>query len=237
MADLELGAPARPDAGLEPLRQPDRLAESAATVLRERIVAGGFSPGERLVEADIARQLGVSRGTVREALVRLRADGLVRDEPRRGSFVATLTVKDVQEIYELRAALEVCATRLIIDRRDEDATAQLRQIGEALRTAAAEGDRDGFARLDLMLHEELTRASGNGRLHQVFVSQAGILGAILRLEITTQYEMLDEILDEHEELIREICSMDPDRAEAACRHHLKLAGERVADMVVHGVRR
>jgi DNA-binding GntR family transcriptional regulator len=220
-----------PDAGLEPLRQPDRLAESAATVVRARILSGGFKPGERLIEAEIARQLGVSRGTVREALVRLRAEGLVRDEPRRGSFVATLTVDDVREIYELREAIEVCAARRLIDRNDGDAIAQLREIGDGLRNAAAVDDRDAFARLDLAFHEELTRLSGNGRLHQVFVSHAGILGALLRLEITTQYEALDELLQEHELLLSEICSMDPDRAEAACKRHLNLARNRVTAMV------
>jgi DNA-binding GntR family transcriptional regulator len=219
------------DRGLEPLGLPETLGERAATVLRERILSGAFQPGERLVEAEIARQLGISRGPVREALGKLRAEGLVRDEPRRGSFVARLTDEDIQEIYELRAAIEAYAARLIIQRGDNDAVAQLREIGDGLREAAANNDRERFARLDFTLHEELTRLSGNRRLHDVFVTHAGVLAALLVLEITTQYESLDELLEEHERLLEGIASMDEARAEASCRRHLGVASERVAAMV------
>src|SRR6476646_9135645 len=102
---------------LTPLRPPDTLAQSTADL-----------PGERLVEAEIARQLGISRGPVREALAKLRAEGLVYDEPRRGSFVAELTDHDVHEIYELRAALELQAVRLLIARDDDAAFARLGEV-------------------------------------------------------------------------------------------------------------
>jgi DNA-binding GntR family transcriptional regulator len=222
---------AQVDRGLEPLRVPETLGERAATVLRERILSGAFRPGERLVEAEIARQLGISRGPVREALGKLRAEGLVREEPRRGSFVARLTDEDIREIYELRAAIEAHSARLIIQRGDHDAVAQLRQIGDGLREAAAKDDHEEFAHLDFRLHEELTRLSGNRRLHDVFVTHAGVLAALLMLEITTQYESLDEILEEHERLLEGIASMDEARADASCRRHLGLASDRVAAMV------
>ena len=131
---------------LTPLRPPDTLAQSTADLLRERLLGGGFAPGERLVEAEIARQLGISRGPVREALAKLRAEGLVYDEPRRGSFVAELTDHDVHEIYELRAALEMQAVRLLIARDDDAAFARLGEVMAALRAAAARGDHGAFAR-------------------------------------------------------------------------------------------
>src|ERR671927_1179987 len=91
---------------LQPLAPRATLADSTADALRERILAGLFGPGERLVEAEIARQLRISRGPVREALAKLREEALVRDEPRRGWFVSELTADDIREIYELRAAIE-----------------------------------------------------------------------------------------------------------------------------------
>src|SRR5919206_3191005 len=108
------GTNARGDASLTPLRQAETLSDRTTELLRERILAGDFALGERLVEAKIARQLQISRGPVREALRQLRAEGLVREEPRRGVFVVDLTVDDVREIYELRAAIEGRAARLVI---------------------------------------------------------------------------------------------------------------------------
>jgi DNA-binding GntR family transcriptional regulator len=215
---------------LEPLQLPDTLAASATELLRERILSGAFLPGERLVEAEIARQLGTSRGPVREALAKLRAEGLVRDE-RRGAFVAELGAEDIREIYELRAALEERAARLIVLRRDREALDELAGLVEGLRRAAAADDRERFAQLDFAFHEELTRLSGNGRLHRAFVTQAGALRTLLRLEVTTQYESLEGILEEHERLFRDIASLSVPRAEAGCARHLAEALERVLGMV------
>jgi DNA-binding GntR family transcriptional regulator len=99
-----------------------------------------------------------------------------------------------------------------------------------LRAAARAGDRERFAALDFEFHADLTRLSGNSRLHRVFVQQAGVLRTLLRLEITTQYESLAGILAEHEHLLEEILSGDPARAEAACELHLAQARDRVIKM-------
>jgi DNA-binding GntR family transcriptional regulator len=215
---------------LQPLSAPATLTESTADVLRERILAGGFAPAERLVEMDIARQLGVSRGPVREALARLREEGLVRDVARRGWFVEELTPDDLQEIYVLRAALESRAARLIIERGDTAALDTLASIVAELREAAGRGDREAFAQLDLDLHEQIVRLSGNRRLHRAFVQQAGVLRTLLRLEMATIYETLDGILAEHEWLLGELRSGSVERAEAACEVHLGQALERVTSM-------
>src|SRR6185312_7806076 len=184
---------------LTPLRPPDTLAQSTADLLRERLLGGGFAPGERLVEAEIARQLGISRGPVREALAKLRAEGLVYDEPRRGSFVAELTDHDVHEIYELRAALEMQAVRLLIARDDDAAFARLEEIVAGLRAAAGRGD------------------------HQEFARQDALLNTLLRLEVTTQYGSLDDLLEQHEHLYAELASRDEARAQAACNEHMRHA--------------
>ena len=91
---------------LAPLTAPRSLAEDAADRIREQILSGGFSQGEHLVEAKIAEQLAISRGPVREAFKLLRSEGLLNEEPRRGTFVVSLSTDDVRDIYGLRAALE-----------------------------------------------------------------------------------------------------------------------------------
>src|SRR5215204_4419920 len=143
------------DWNFAPLRRAETLSDRTTELLRERILAGDFGLGERLVEARIARQLQISRGPVREALRQLRAEGLVREEPRRGSFVADLTLDDIWEIYDLRAAIESRAARNIIINRDTDALDDLRGILTRLSDAMDEDDRELFARLDLSFHERL----------------------------------------------------------------------------------
>ncbi|HWF34097.1 MAG TPA: GntR family transcriptional regulator [Solirubrobacteraceae bacterium] len=207
------------------------LTESIAGLLRERIVDGQFQPGEKLVEAEIARQLQISRGPVREALAQLRAEGLVIERPRRGSFVAELTLDDVREIYELRAALESRAARLLIERDDREALVELGVIVEAMKAATGTDDREAFAELDARFHAELCRLSGNQRLHRAFVQQAGLLNVFLRLEIKTQYRTLAGILAEHVELFADLDSGDRLRAEAGCDRHMREALERVTSML------
>src|SRR5205085_9385750 len=88
-----------------------------ADLMREQILTGGFRQGARLVEARIAQQLDVSRGPVREAFKPLRSEGLVKEEPRRGTFVVSLSAQDVQNVYGLRAAVEGRAARLLAQSR------------------------------------------------------------------------------------------------------------------------
>lgn len=219
-------------ANLAPLRQAETLSDRTAELLRERILAGDFGMGERLVEASIARQLRISRGPVREALTRLRAEGLVREEPRRGSFVVDLTVDDVREIYELRAAIEARAARLIIEGRNLGALDELRGVLGELKRAADEGDRNLFRRLDLSFHERLCLLSGNGRLHRVFVGYASVLGLLFKFELTKIYttqSSLEELYAEHEELFGAIESLEVRRAEEACNDHLDRARERLIE--------
>lgn len=192
------------------------LSEGTAELIRERIFAGAFEPGSRLVEADLARQLGTSRGPVREALAMLRAEGLVREEPGRGTYVASLGRRDIEEIYEVRAGLESVAARLIIERADRAALQALDRALVGMRRASARDDRQGFVDADLALHGELCTQSGNGRLLRAWEAQIGLLRTLIRLEITTLVESLEPLIEEHERLVDEIRSGDPNRASAAC---------------------
>lgn len=217
---------------LGPLRRAETLSDRTTELLRERILAGDFGLGERLVEAKIAKRLEISRGPVREALRQLRAEGLVREEPRRGSFVVDLTIEDVREIYDLRAAIEGRAARLIITGKDLSALNELHKILHQLKRAADEGDRNLFTKLDLAFHERICLLSGNGRLHRVFVSYAAVLGLIFRLEVDKIYtsrSSLEELYGDHERLFRAIESLDARTAEEACDEHLDRARERLIE--------
>ena len=167
---------------LRPLEAPRSLAEDAADRIREEILSGGFLQGEHLVEARIAEQLKVSRGPVREAFKLLRAEGLLEEEPRRGTFVVIALAGDVRQIYGVRAAIEGRAARLLATDPAAPAVAELRELLERIEEAVAAGDLAAVFRRDLEFHDGLCRLSGNARLHEVFVRYVPMLRALLRLD-------------------------------------------------------
>jgi GntR family transcriptional regulator, gluconate operon transcriptional repressor len=203
------------------------LADRAADMLRERILAGDLVSGDRLVESRIAQQLGISRGPLREALKQLAADGLVREEPRRGTFVATPTVEDVRDAYDLRVAIEVKAARLVIANGDRAALDALRRAAEGVATAARSGDLRTLVKADYAFHEALCRASGNRRLLDAFVRNASVLRILLRLEEERFYRSFDEIAIQHRDLFAAVEAGDAAKAEAMVTEHLESARDRL----------
>jgi GntR family transcriptional regulator of gluconate operon len=203
------------------------LADRAAEMLRERILAGDFASGDRLVEARVAQQLGISRGPLREALKQLAAEGLVREEPRRGTFVSTPTAEAVREAYDLRAAIEAKAARLVIANADRAAIQSLRRAADRIDAASRAGDLQAVVRTDYEFHETLCRASGNHRLLDAFVRNASVLRILLRLEGERFYHSLDEVSKQHRELLSVVESGDAAAADAAVTEHLESARDRL----------
>ncbi len=196
-------------------------------MIREQILGGGFSQGEHLVEARIAEQLNVSRGPVREAFKLLRAEGLLEEEPRRGTFVVSLTAGDVRQIYGVRAAIEGRAARLLAVHHDPDVAVELRRSLDAIAAAVAAGDAPSVFRRDLEFHDGLCRLSGNDRLHEVFLRYVPMLRALLQLDERV-YPSLDQVADQHLPLVEAIESGDPDHAAAVAEQHCDQAGELIA---------
>lgn len=216
---------------IQPLAPAARLSERAAEVLRSHILAGDLASGERVVEAQIARELGVSRGPVREALKQLRAEGLIREEPRRGSFVAKLNAKDIDEIYELRGAIETRAVRILMDQGDRASLDRLREALEVIRSAVALDDPGEAARADISFHGEVCRLTGNERLYGVFTTHAALLQSLLRLENESFYDDLAEIVEEHRELLEAIEAGDPAEAIELWDTHLERTKRRLIGLV------
>lgn len=212
---------------LAPLETPRSLAQDAADRIRETILAGGFGPGEHLVEARIAEQLKVSRGPVREAFKLLRAEGLVEEEPRRGTFVVRLDAADVREIYQLRAAVEGQAARLLAGARPPDALNELSELASRIDEAIRVRDVHAVSRADLNFHRAVCWLSGNKRLYEVFTRYVPILRALLKLDERV-YGSLDRIADQHPQLLRAIEAGDGGAAAAAFREHAESAGELIA---------
>jgi len=215
---------------LRPLEAPRSLAEDAADRIREQILNGGFKQGEHLVEAKIAEQLNISRGPVREAFKLLRAEGLLNEEPRRGTFVVSLTADDVREIYGLRAALEGRAGRMVARAHDPSALARLRALADDIDRAVASGDPVAASRADLAFHEGLCELCGNSRIHEVFMRYVPTLRGLLRLDEQV-LRSLDEISLQHRPLVEAIEAGDEEGAATLLNEHAEHAGELIAGVL------
>jgi DNA-binding GntR family transcriptional regulator len=215
---------------LAPLSAPRSLAEDAADRIREQILAGGFRQGEHLVEAKIAEQLAISRGPVREAFKLLRAEGLLKEEPRRGTFVVSLAADDVQEIYGLRAALEGRAARTLARARDPKVLERLRALADEIDAAVTAGDPAAVARADLAFHQGLCELSGNSRILEVFDRYVPTLRALLRLDEQV-LRSLDEVSLQHRPIVDAIGSGDEDVAARLLSEHSEQAGALVAGIL------
>ncbi|MCI0632768.1 MAG: GntR family transcriptional regulator [Actinobacteria bacterium] len=215
-------------AALQPLEAPRSLAEDAAARIREQILAGGFHQGEHLVEARIAEQLNVSRGPVREAFKLLRAEGLLTEEPRRGTFVVSLSPRDVREIYGLRAAIEGRAARSLAERHDPGDVSALRARVQAIEEAARSNDVVAVSGEDLAFHDAVCRLSGNARLHEVFERYVPMLRALLRVD-ERMHGSIEVVAGQHRSLVDAIDSGDIDAAVAEFEAHCNESGEMIAE--------
>jgi DNA-binding GntR family transcriptional regulator len=189
--------------------------------LRAMIVEGRLAPGARIRQAELADALGISRGSVREALRRLAGDGLVESEVNRGFFVADLGLDRVLERLEARLQVEPGIARLAAARRTDDDLAALRASvadERGARTAAAAHDASR------RFHATLASATGNDALTRIFDSLwIADVGRRLLARRRTQPDWQASDAAEHEELLGAIEAGDGDRAEALMRRHVDSA--------------
>jgi GntR family transcriptional regulator of gluconate operon len=220
-------------AHLRPIDLGPSLAENAADRIREQVLTGGYSQGQHLVEAKIAEELQISRGPVREAFKMLRAEGLLTEEPRRGTFVVSITAQDVRDIYGLRAAIEGAAARLLCLAQDPARVARLEQAVEAISAAAATGDTTAVARADLAFHEQLCLLSGNVRLLETFRRHVPVLRGLLRLDEKVM-PSIGHVADQHRPVVEAIRAGDVAESVRLVTEHAEEAGELLANLLERG---
>jgi DNA-binding GntR family transcriptional regulator len=191
--------------------------------VREAIVnallGGEFAPGDRIVETRVAKQLGVSQSTVREALREIEQLGMVVSVPNRGVLVRPLTRRDVLEMYDMRALLEGFAARRAVELLTEaDLAALSGMVDEMIRLGDAGDVREMIAR-DVAFHSRICRAANHGLLGRLWSAVNPHLWTYLAVR-----GLLDlpagAVARRHEEVVAALASRDPDLAEQAMRTHL-----------------
>jgi DNA-binding GntR family transcriptional regulator len=193
------------------------VAESAYTAIRTSVINGRFQPGERLVEARLAEELGVSRGPVREALGRLGVEGLLVDILHRGTFVREFGPHELVDIYNVRIGLESVATRLMI-RAGRPATRLAAQV-EDMRAAARAGDIAELSALEVRFHETLCELSDNALLASVFRSISAHVQMAVSFD-NASYDDPLQIAEEHTPILEAIDAGDEALAVERVREHI-----------------
>ena len=149
--------------------KPDRGISASKRVeahLRKAIHAGKLRPRQRIIEEDLARELEVSRGPVREALLRLERDGLVVTTSRRGTFIRDISLAEIGVIFRMRAKLEGLCVRYMRENSSIDASQLLSRTLKKLKTAAAKNNEEQFFDADMELHRTIWKASNQPLLYR-----------------------------------------------------------------------
>jgi DNA-binding GntR family transcriptional regulator len=212
----------------DPLSSLDRstLRERSLEALRSAITAGRYRPGDHLGEVELATHLGVSRGTVREALRHLQQEGLVTAGNRGMLRVNEISPTEVRELFRVRAALESLAVTEII--RSADRARAVAALREALaRLESTEGDFAANLEADLDFHLILCRLSGNSMLVEAWRYLEGrVRVTIMNYESDAKPTMMSR--DRHLPVVEAIESGDVDAAVGVLEQHMAFAAEQYA---------
>jgi DNA-binding GntR family transcriptional regulator len=202
------------------------MRERVVDSLREAILDGTFAPGERLIETELAEEMGVSRGPVRDALQAIAAEGIVEISPYKGAAVAQLTPQDILEILDLRMMLEGYAARRAATRSSQEEITHLRSVFDQMQDLAQLGELNALVKKDIEFHENVCSLSGNERLLQVWHLFAGQIEMFLSLSDRV-YIPAEVIARLHADEMAAIESRDPDWAEKAAHDSLRATAETI----------
>lgn len=205
--------------------EPRNLVERVAQELTRAIVGGRLTPGQRLGEAEIARQMGISRAPVREAARLLEQRGLLVSQPNRGFSVRNPTLEEVDELYGLRLCIERYAAEEMLKRAD-DFSEPLRRQYERLLRASRSRDAATVVQEDLAFHLLLCELSGNRRLHRLFSDLAGEIHLVIAL-IGLIINDPEQLALTHRPLLDAAESRDGDRLRREIDHHITVAWKEV----------
>lgn len=210
-------------------KRSDLLIDEVYARLRDLILSNVLRAGQKLVDRDLAEQLGVSRTPVREALGRLAMMGLVEARTRRGYYVSTFSAEQVSDLYEFRKMLEVHAAQLAAQNAQPTHLREIdRILADSEKLSSDPTNHADAVRLDMEIHDLIARASGNASLHKAIHN---ILDKVMSFiwvdDVTVDMVTLAAAHREHQALLHMIKEKDAEGAAALIRRHIDGAQERL----------
>ncbi len=195
------------------------LRDVVFNTLRRAILTGELKPGERLMEIHLANRLGVSRTPIREAIRKLELEGLVTMIPRRGAEVAQITEKSLQDVLEVRRALDALCVELACDRITFEEKEALKKACDEFEAATRTGDVTTIAGADVALHDIIVQATGNQRLIQLINNLSEQMYRY-RFEYIKDEKGHDNLVNEHRMIYESIQQGDKKKAAEAAKLHI-----------------
>lgn len=195
------------------------LRDVVFNTLRNAILTGELSPGERLMEIKLADKLGVSRTPIREAIRKLELEGLVVNTPRKGAEVANISAEDLRDVLEVRRSLEVLAISLACDKMTDETLELLYENIDAFKHSIHAKATSDIASVDVTFHDIIYKATGNNRLIQILNNISEQMYRY-RFEYIKNKESWNRLVEEHMNIYQAIKNRDKDLAVKSILLHI-----------------
>ena len=195
------------------------LRDVVFNTLREAILKGELKPGERLMEMHLANKLGVSRTPIREAIRMLEQEGLAVTIPRRGAQVAKITEKDLQDVLEVRDALDELAVACACERMTDEQFTQLKKAMVAFEAATKTDDVRTIVETDEAFHDVIYAAAANPKLENI-INSAREQMYRYRYEYVKDTSVYKQLIEEHKAIMKGFENRDVEYVKAIMHTHL-----------------
>ncbi len=196
--------------------------------LRQAIHAGKLRPRQRIIEEDLAQELEVSRGPVREALLRLERDGLVVTTSRRGTFIRDISLNEIGVIFRMRAKLEGLCVRYMRENASVDAAALLNRAVKKLKAAAAKNNEEQFFNADMELHRTIWKAANQPLLYRTLNLLMNPYIFIIARGYSSRIPLANR-RDNHEQYVRMVLKTPLDKIESEVERYFEGLYSRIFD--------
>lgn len=204
-------------------------SEKVYKIIQDDIIERRFLPGQMLVERELIEKLGVSKTPVREALARLKRDGLVEGTLHRSIVVSRILRKDAVEIFALREILEGLAARGAAEKITPEKAKEIHSIIQLSEECIKKNNLKEYAPLDLQFHNLIRIISENERLCEMMQRLHYQIRILMRTSITLPGRGGRVSLNEHKKIVKEIVNRNPDLAEKMAKEHIKKTKESILD--------
>jgi DNA-binding GntR family transcriptional regulator len=201
---------------MKKLKIPRNLTQLAYDSIRNCVLTGRVDEESRLTEESLSKRLGISKSPIREALTRLETEGLIKIEPRRGAYLRNFSAKEIDELYDIREALEVHAVGAVnvtpaLIRKLEESVDRMRDFRER-------GDKAGYVGEDISFHASLARSTGNDRLLNILEN----IQTLILLSRRNTYDMSSsEAPACHDAIVAALKRRDLDKARLLMGNHIR----------------